>query len=156
MLFDYIHLFILFYVRGNLVVRRQPLIPRILSVSDAAAIARKPFKPSCQNGYSDNNEQLARCLSARKRFVPWGSAQAFAVVHNIPRSPAILSDNSLQKEEPLPPGIEPLISWQHDDCNKENSNFTVIEVDHLLVRYLRPHQRYYDLLLDFPLKTFTD
>jgi DNA repair and recombination protein RAD54 and RAD54-like protein len=155
MLFDYIHLFFLFYVRGNLVVRRQPLIPRILSVSDAAAIARKPFKPPCQNGYSENNEQLARRLLARKRFVPWGSAQAFAVVHTIPRSPAIVSDNSLQKEEPLPPGIEPLILWQRDDCNKENSNFIVIEVDHLLVRYLRPHQRYYDLLLDFPLITFT-
>ncbi|KAJ0981505.1 hypothetical protein J5N97_009760 [Dioscorea zingiberensis] len=31
-------------VRGNLVVRRQPLIPRVLSVSDGAAVARKPFK----------------------------------------------------------------------------------------------------------------
>ncbi|GJN22373.1 hypothetical protein PR202_gb09929 [Eleusine coracana subsp. coracana] len=128
-------------VRGNLVVRRQPLIPRILSVSDAAAIARKPFKPPCQNGYSENNDQLARRLSARKRFVPWGSMQAFAVVHSIPQSPAIVTDNSLQKEEPLPPGIEPLILWQRDDCDKENSNFAMIEVDHLLVRYLRPHQR---------------
>ncbi|GJM86938.1 hypothetical protein PR202_ga02842 [Eleusine coracana subsp. coracana] len=128
-------------VRGNLVVRRQPLIPRILSVSDAAAIARKPFKPPCQNGYSENNEQLARRLSARKRFVPWGSMQVFAVVHSIPQSPAIVTDNSLQKEEPLPPGIKPLILWQRDDCDKENSNFAMIEVDHLLVRYLRPHQR---------------
>ncbi|XP_062221914.1 DNA repair and recombination protein RAD54 [Phragmites australis] len=128
-------------VRGNLVVRRQPLIPRILSVSDAAAIARKPFKPPCKNGYSENNEQLTQRLSARKRFVPWGSMQTFAVIHNLPQSPAIASDNSLEKEEPLPPGIESLILWQRDECDKENSNFAAIEVDHLLVRYLRPHQR---------------
>ncbi|KAL6912084.1 hypothetical protein ACP4OV_000889 [Aristida adscensionis] len=128
-------------VRGNLIVRRQPLIPRILSVSEAAAIARKPFKPPCLNGYSENSEQLARRLLARKRFVPWGSTQTFAAIHNIPQSPTISSDISSEKEEPLPPGIEPLILWQRDDCDKENSNFAVIEVDHLLVRYLRPHQR---------------
>ncbi|CAL4967142.1 unnamed protein product [Urochloa decumbens] len=128
-------------VRGNLVVRRQPLIPRILSVSDAAAIARKPFKPPCQNGYSENNEQLARRLSARKRFVPWGSTQAFAVTHNLPQSPTAASVTSSEKEEPLPPGIEPLILWQREECDKENCNSAAIEVDHLLVRYLRPHQR---------------
>ncbi|RLN09840.1 DNA repair and recombination protein RAD54 [Panicum miliaceum] len=128
-------------VRGNLVVRRQPLIPRILSVSDAAAIARKPFKPPCQNGYSENNEHLARRLSARKRFVPWGSTQAFAVTHNLPQSPVVTSVSSSEKEEPLPPGIEPLVLWQREDCDKENCNASAIEVDHLLVRYLRPHQR---------------
>ncbi|KAJ1256270.1 hypothetical protein BS78_K054500 [Paspalum vaginatum] len=128
-------------VRGNLVVRRQPLIPRILSVSDAAAIARKPFKPPCQSGYSENNEQLARRLSARKRFVPWGSTQTFAVIHNLPQSPAVASNSSTEKEEPLPPGIEPLILWQSDEYDKENCNSAAIEVDHLLVRYLRPHQR---------------
>ncbi|XP_025823979.1 DNA repair and recombination protein RAD54 isoform X2 [Panicum hallii] len=128
-------------VRGNLVVRRQPLIPRILSVSDAAAIARKPFKPPCQNGYSENNEHLARRLSARKRFVPWGSTQAFAVTHNLPQSPAVTSVSSSEKEEPLPPGIEPLVLWQREECDKENCNASAIEVDHLLVRYLRPHQR---------------
>ncbi|KAM3243970.1 hypothetical protein ACQJBY_055722 [Aegilops geniculata] len=128
-------------VRGNLVVRRQPLIPRILSVSDAAAIARKPFKPPCGNGYSENSELLARRLSARKRFVPWGSAQPFAVPNNLQQLPTIASDDSSEKEEPLPPGIEPLILWQPEECDKENNNFTAIEVDHLLVRYLRPHQR---------------
>lgn len=133
--------FFLVSVRGNLVVRRQPLIPRILSVSDAAAIARKPFKPPCGNGYSENSELLARRLSARKRFVPWGSAQPFAVPNNLQQLPTIASDDSSEKEEPLPPGIEPLILWQPEECDKENNNFTAIEVDHLLVRYLRPHQR---------------
>ncbi|KAG8072506.1 hypothetical protein GUJ93_ZPchr0006g44886 [Zizania palustris] len=128
-------------VRGNLVVRRQPLIPRILSVSDAAAVARRPFKPPCQNGYSENNEQLARRLSARKRFVPWGSMQPLAVTNILPQSPVVASDDSLEKEEPLPPGIDPLILWQPEGCGKENNNFVAIEVDHLLVRYLRPHQR---------------
>ena len=142
--------FSLISVRGNLVVRRQPLIPRILSVSDAAAIARKPFKPPCQNGYSENNEQLARRLSARKRFVPWGSTQTFAVTRDLPQSPAVTSVSSSEKEEPLPPGIEPLVLWQREECDKENCNASVIEVDHLLVRYLRPHQRYYALLLFSP------
>ncbi|CAM0943959.1 unnamed protein product [Alopecurus aequalis] len=128
-------------VRGNLVVRRQPLIPRILSVSDAAAIARKPFKPPCDNGYSESSEHLARRLSARKRFVPWGSSQPLAVINNLPQAPSIASDDSSEKEEPLPPGIEPLILWQPEECDKENNNLTAIEVDHLLVRYLRPHQR---------------
>lgn len=144
-------IFSLVSVRGNLVVRRQPLIPRILSVSDAAAIARKPFKPPCQNGYSDNNEQLARRLSARKRFVPWGSTQTFAVIHHLPQSPVVASDSSSEKEEPLPTGIEPLILWQRDECEKENCNSASIEVNHLLVRYLRPHQRYYALMLLFSL-----
>uniref|UniRef100_A0A453PN87 Helicase ATP-binding domain-containing protein n=1 Tax=Aegilops tauschii subsp. strangulata TaxID=200361 RepID=A0A453PN87_AEGTS len=111
------------------------------SVSDAAAIARKPFKPPCGNGYSENSELLARRLSARKRFVPWGSAQPFAVPNNLQQLPTIASDDSSEKEEPLPPGIEPLILWQPEECDKENNNFTAIEVDHLLVRYLRPHQR---------------
>jgi DNA repair and recombination RAD54-like protein len=140
-LFEDIYVFLLVSVRGNLVVRRQPLIPRILSVSDAAAIARKPFKPPCENGYSESSEHLARRLSARKRFVPWGSAQPFAVTTNLPQAPTIAIDNSPEKEEPLPPGIEPLILWQPEGCDKENTNFTAIEVDHLLVRYLRPHQR---------------
>jgi DNA repair and recombination RAD54-like protein len=140
-LFEDIYVFLLVSVRGNLVVRRQPLIPRILSVSDASAIARKPFKPPCENGYSESSEHLARRLSARKRFVPWGSAQPFAVTTNLPQAPTIAIDNSPEKEEPLPPGIEPLILWQPEGCDKENTNFTAIEVDHLLVRYLRPHQR---------------
>ncbi|KAE8803871.1 putative DNA repair and recombination RAD54-like protein [Hordeum vulgare] len=82
---------------GNLVVRRQPLIPCILSVSDAAAIARKPFKPPCGNGYSENSELLARRLSARKRFVPWGSVQPFAVPNNLQQLPTIASDDSQRK-----------------------------------------------------------
>jgi hypothetical protein len=147
---------IFFFGRGNLVVRRQPLIPRILSVSDAAAIARKPFKPPCQNGYSENNEQLARRLSARKRFVPWGSTQTFAVTHNLPQSPAPAGVISSEKEEPLPPGIEPLILWQREECDKENCNSAAIEVDHLLVRYLRPHQRYHALsVVVFPISILT-
>ncbi|KAF3320678.1 putative DNA repair protein rhp54 [Carex littledalei] len=131
-------------VRGNLVVKRQPLIPRILSVSEAAAIARKPFKPPCEKGYRDHNEELARRLLARKRFVPWGSEQPLTPISNLlPQLPvSSTGEDSLEKSEELPPGVEPLILWHSKESDKENSiNVTMIVVDPLLVRFLRPHQR---------------
>ncbi|XP_020089943.1 DNA repair and recombination protein RAD54 isoform X2 [Ananas comosus] len=103
-------------VRGNLLVRRQPLIPRILSVSDGVAMVRKPFKPPFKNEYSNFNEELARRLLARK------------------------SEGS-SKDQALPPGVEPLVLWQHEGHDEENGQCTPIEVDPSLVRYLRPHQR---------------
>ncbi|XP_049935835.1 DNA repair and recombination protein RAD54 isoform X2 [Nymphaea colorata] len=54
-------------LRGNLVVRRQALLPRVLSVAEGAAVARRPFKPPCRNGYSDQNGELGRRLCIRKR-----------------------------------------------------------------------------------------
>ncbi|XP_078157888.1 DNA repair/recombination protein [Carex rostrata] len=131
-------------VRGNLVVKRQPLIPRILSVSEAAAIARKPFKPPCEKGYRDRNEELARRLLARKRFVPWGSGQPLTPICNLlPQLPVSSTrEDSLEKSEELPPGVEPLILWHSEESDKENDiDSTMIVVDPLLVRYLRPHQR---------------
>ncbi|KAJ4817595.1 DNA repair and recombination protein RAD54-like [Rhynchospora pubera] len=132
-------------VRGNLVVKRQPLIPRILSVSEAAAVARKPFKPPCGMGYRDHNEELARRLFARKRFVPWGSGQPLTPISNLlPQTPVVSSsgEDCLEKREELPPGVEPLILWQSEESDKENvNNLFIVEVDPLLVRYLRPHQR---------------
>lgn len=132
--------------RGNLFLKRQPLIPRILSVSEAAEIARKPFKPPCGKGYRDHNEELARRLSARKRFVPWGSGQPLTPISNLlPQAPvSSTGDDILEKREELPPGVEPLILWRSEESDKENdNNWTMIEVDPLLVRFLRPHQRYF-------------
>jgi DNA repair and recombination protein RAD54 and RAD54-like protein len=140
------HIRIFVTARGNLVVKRQPLIPRILSVSEAAAIARKPFKPPCGKGYRDHNEELARRLLARKRFVPWGSGQPLTTISNlIPQlSVSTTEEDTSEKREELPPGVEPLILWHSEESDKENcNNSTMIEVDLLLVRYLRPHQRYF-------------
>ncbi|XP_072952965.1 DNA repair and recombination protein RAD54 [Typha angustifolia] len=129
-------------VRGNLLVRRQPLIPRILSVSDGAEVARKPFKPPCRNGYRDHNEELARRLWARKRFVPWNSSrQPLAAITNILQTPTAATEDYSEKDQALPPGIEPLILWQPEVNDEENGDLSPIEVDPLLVRYLRPHQR---------------
>ncbi|CAN8258799.1 unnamed protein product [Cochlearia groenlandica] len=124
-------------LRGNLVVERQPLLPRVLSVSEGAAICRKPFKPPCSHGYN-TNEQLSRRLSARKRFVPWGSSNPVVVVlpTKLDASPTVEID---EEEEVvcLPPEIDPLVLWQLE----ESANATKIAVHPLLVKFLRPHQR---------------
>ncbi|MQM10174.1 hypothetical protein Taro_043064, partial [Colocasia esculenta] len=126
-------------VRGNLTVARQPLIPRLLSVSDGAAIARKPFKPPFHDGYSDRNEELVRRLCARKRFVPWGSSRpALVVINSLINIPTSIGKDPIEPDQPLPPGIEPLILWQPDESKE--GNVSPIIVDPLLVRYLRPHQ----------------
>ncbi|XP_058778584.1 protein CHROMATIN REMODELING 25-like [Vicia villosa] len=135
-------------IQGNLIVRRQSLLPRVLSVgTNGAAVCRKPFKPPSNAAYT-NNQDLSRRLSARKRFVPWGSTTPIPIP-NPTHSPLLeLNLNVPAPEEevkpsPLPPGIEPLVLWQppHEDPPDPDSNFTAISVDTLLVRFLRPHQR---------------
>ncbi|XP_061354468.1 protein CHROMATIN REMODELING 25 isoform X2 [Gastrolobium bilobum] len=128
-------------LRGNLIVKRQSLLPRVLSVS-GAAVCRKPFKPPCykSNGY---NQDLTRRLSARKRFVPWGSTTPTPVVVaelNLNVPPITISHVDVAEEEKpsLPPGVDPLVLWHPED---EASSLTTITVDPLLVRFLRPHQR---------------
>ncbi|KAL5788356.1 hypothetical protein ACOSP7_005305 [Xanthoceras sorbifolium] len=129
-------------VRGNLVVKRQSLLPRVLSVTEGAAVCRKPFKPPCSAGYNDGNEQLARRLGARKRFVPWGSSRPVLVTitnrFDVPRT----VENDIQEENlTLPPGIDPLVLWQPEESEDGGGSLIQILVDPLLVRFLRPHQR---------------
>ncbi|XVF67591.1 hypothetical protein PTKIN_Ptkin10aG0133400 [Pterospermum kingtungense] len=127
-------------LRGNLVVRRQSLLPRVLSVTEGAAVCRKPFKPPCSNGYG--NKHLARRLWARKRFVPWGSLRpALVAISN--RLDITRTDGTETLEEivTLPPGIEPLVLWQPEEFEDGANNLVSIAVDPLLVRFLRPHQR---------------
>ncbi|KAJ7001101.1 protein CHROMATIN REMODELING 25 [Populus alba x Populus x berolinensis] len=113
-------------LRGNLVVRRQPLLPRVLSVTEGAAICRKPFKPPCSNGYNDGNEHLARRLWARKRFVPW--------VANIFNVPSVVENEVVEESVTLPPGIDPLVLWQPEESEDGVGNLMPIVVDPLLVR----------------------
>ncbi|ONK67271.1 uncharacterized protein A4U43_C06F18410 [Asparagus officinalis] len=128
-------------VRGNLVVKRQPLIPRVLTVGDGALVARKPFKPPCSNGYKDCKE-LTRRLWTRKRFVPWGSSRpALVAINNLLTISSASENGASETDQSLPPGIEPLILWQHDGSDEGADHLTQIEVDRLLVQYLRPHQR---------------
>ncbi|KAL3515271.1 hypothetical protein ACH5RR_022173 [Cinchona calisaya] len=126
-------------LRGNLVVKRQSLLPRVYSVTDSAASVRKPFKPPCSNGYCNNNEQLTRRLWARKRFVPWGSTRpALVSITNRLNVSEAAEKDVVEEIVELPPGVEPLLLWQPDelDCNS-----TIIAVEPLLVKFLRPHQR---------------
>lgn len=129
------------FSRGNLVVKRQSLLPRFYSVTDAAARLRKPFKPPCLVGYNNNNEQLVRRLWARKRFVPWGSTRpALVAITNRVRAYEAAAKDEVEENVDLPPGVEALVLWEADesDCNS-----AAIEVDPLLVKFLRPHQRYF-------------
>lgn len=130
------------FIRGNLVVRRQPLLPRVLSVTEGAAICRKPFKPPCSEGYNDGNELLSRRLSARKRFVPWGSSRPVLVAITNKLNVSNIVENDVEEESAaLPPGVEPLVLWQ-PESETGAGNMTPIVVDPLLVQFLRPHQRY--------------
>ncbi|KAM1382281.1 hypothetical protein ACFX2F_034762 [Malus domestica] len=130
-------------VRGNLVVKRQPLLPRVLSVTEGAAVCRKPFKPPCSIGYEDGTDQLVRRLSARRRFVPWGSSTAAFIPH-INMNLSIENEaekDPVEKSVTLPTGIDPLVLWQSEEFEIGASNMVQIVVDPVLVRFLRPHQR---------------
>nr|XP_043625344.1 protein CHROMATIN REMODELING 25 [Erigeron canadensis] len=125
---------------GNLVVKRQPLLPRVLSVSEREAVLRKPFKPPSDEGYSDQKEHLIRRLCARKRFVPWGSDRPVLVnITNRLDVPVSIEEDVPQESVNLPPDIEPLILWQSEE--EGDDGLIRVEVDHLLVKFLRPHQR---------------
>ncbi|CAN6466682.1 unnamed protein product [Victoria cruziana] len=129
-------------LRGNLVVRRQPLLPRVLSVAEGAAVARRPFKPPCRSGYSDQNGELVRRLWIRKKFVPWGSSRpALFAITNCLSVPIAPKKDVVEEIPPLPPGVEPLVLWLPEDLDANVENSPSIVVDPLLVRFLRPHQR---------------
>ncbi|KAF3681227.1 Protein CHROMATIN REMODELING 25 [Capsicum annuum] len=129
-------------VRGNLIVKRQSLLPRVYSVTDAAANLRKPFKPPSSNGYSTTNEHLARRLCARKRFVPWGSTSPTLIaITNRLKAPEAAEIDAVEENLELPPGVEPLVLWQPEEIAEEGYSVVSITVDPLLVRFLRPHQR---------------
>ncbi|CAI0447154.1 unnamed protein product [Linum tenue] len=128
-------------VRGNLVVKRQSLLPRVLSVTEGAAVCRQPFKPPCSSGYC-SNEELRRRFLARKRFVPWGSSKPLPIP-NISRVsvPESVENDTEAESMSLPPGIEPLILWQPPEPEDGAIDLPPIMVDPLLVQFLRPHQR---------------
>ncbi|KVH93280.1 Helicase, C-terminal [Cynara cardunculus var. scolymus] len=129
-------------LRGNLIVKRQSLLPRVLSVTEREAVLKKPFKPPSADGYSNQNEQLVRRLWARKRFVPWGSNRpALLPITNRVNVPISVEEEVPEESTSLPPEIEPLILWQPEKSEDGDGNSIPIEVDHILVKFLRPHQR---------------
>lgn len=130
-------------VLGNLEIQRKPLLPKLLSVSDAAVILKRPFKSPHPNAPA-RSEALKKALVARKQFIPWGSGKPFVP----PKIGAFVRVN----EEPitsvrvevhppvvveLPEGIEPLVLWEPS----QGEEGTPIIVDNALTQFLRPHQR---------------
>lgn len=123
-------------------MKRQSLFPRVYTVSDAEATLRRPFKPPSSSGYSENKEQLARRLSARKRFVPWGSTRPILInITNRFSTPDVIESEDTAEDVSLPPGIEPLVLWQPEESDERDTESPPIVVDTLLVKFLRPHQR---------------
>eukprot|EP00250_Pteridium_aquilinum_P031563 c43839_g1_i1 orf=2-565(-) len=77
---------------GNLVVSRQSLLPKVLSVSDSADVIRRPFKSPCPGINGEKTAELLRRLNARKRFVPWcSSREALSPLTNFISIPPPLS-----------------------------------------------------------------
>ncbi|KAJ7514819.1 hypothetical protein O6H91_23G060700 [Diphasiastrum complanatum] len=131
-------------LRGDLIVKRQALLPKVLTVSEGAAVIRRPFKSPCPGNHSGRTPELLRRLSVRKRFVPWGSSrQFFLPPHNtLPTYTDLLNQDFEEESETLPPDIEPLVLWQPEDVDPSSTqNAESIVVDPILVRFLRPHQR---------------
>lgn len=125
--------------RGDLVVTRQALLPKVLSISEDAVV-RKAFKSPCPGGQAGTTMELSRRLCARKRFVPWGSAKEMAMplpFFELPQPPPVEP-----KVEVLPPEVQPLILWEAED-SQGDGNSSAIAVDPHLVRFLRPHQRWF-------------
>eukprot|EP00897_Mesotaenium_endlicherianum_P002631 jgi/Mesen1/2396/ME000157S01536 len=146
-------------LRGDLVVKRQPLLPSVLSVSEGAAVVRKPYKSPCPGGGPGLSHELLRRLNASKKFVPWkssggepfrpllqagppladlfGAAAADAEADKPPEAAA-----AAPEEEQLPAGFEPLVLWQpEDDPVRATEESQPIIVDVKLAKFLRPHQR---------------
>lgn len=111
-------------------------------MTEGAAVCRKPFKPPCPNSYDGCGEQLHRRLFARKRFVPWGSSKpAVPAISRLLHPPTTVENDTENENVELPPGIEPLVLWEPEALEDVGGGSIAIQVDPLLVRFLRPHQR---------------
>ncbi|KAK9862776.1 hypothetical protein WJX84_003791 [Apatococcus fuscideae] len=119
---------------NKLEVTRQAFIPRLLSCPEQAL--KKPFKSPHPTAIN-SSVALKRKLLARRKFVPWGGAA-------LPRhslSPKLPEPESApappQSPQPGEPPVEPLILWEPE----EGQGGKPVEVDAMLCKWLRPHQR---------------
>ena len=110
---------------GDVEVKRQSLLPKILTVPDGAACLRRPFKSPLPGQQSAHSKELLQKLYARRVFVPWKGG--------IHRPPLLsLSSNDIssaedghedkeaakkeaEPEPSLPPGVEPLVLWDPEE-----------------------------------------
>mmetsp|Transcript_11199 Transcript_11199/g.69143 ORF Transcript_11199/g.69143 Transcript_11199/m.69143 type:complete len:886 (+) Transcript_11199:228-2885(+) len=119
----------------DVAVKRVPLLPQYLNVSDPAVVLRKPFK-SPVPGAPNRSSELRRRLARSRYFVAWGETGR-------PVSPLptlqIKSKPSIPEEDELPDGIEPLVLWQSEQTSEAER--VEVRVDNKLTKFLRAHQR---------------
>lgn len=79
---------------------------------------KQPFA-GVRAGKPAQSDELKRRLTAMRRFVPWGSKDAFTPLKAAPEAPEeeeeeAAADAAVAEApaEQLPPGIEPLVLWQ--------------------------------------------
>ncbi|CAI5958852.1 unnamed protein product, partial [Closterium sp. NIES-65] len=140
-------------LRGDVEVCRRALLPRMLSVSQDAAVLRRPFKSPCPGATTNASPELLRRLAACRRFVAWGGG-----VH---RRPLVMApagdqgegedaeDGEAEKGEEeaqavaaAEAGYEPLVLWvPEEDPFHACEQSQPIAVDPILAKCLRAHQR---------------
>ena len=129
---------------GTMEVRRESIMPRLLTVSDVQAIIRRPFKPPFSGRVSRYEQQLqkVKTLGARRRFHTGGFGGS---------GPSRMAENA--DNGPAEGTYEPLVLWQPDEddieaarqqAEEEGKPFRPpqpIAVEGVLAKWLRPHQR---------------
>ncbi|CAI7789599.1 unnamed protein product [Closterium sp. NIES-54] len=141
-------------LRGDVEVCRRALLPRMLSVSQDAAVLRRPFKSPCPGATTSASPELLRRLAACRRFVAWGGG-----VHRRPlvMVPVCEQETEEASEEGKPgqgeeegaatvaaaeAGYEPLVLWvPEEDPFHACEQSQPIAVDPILAKCLRAHQR---------------
>jgi DNA repair and recombination RAD54-like protein len=130
-------------------------------VQAGEAVLRRAFKvPHPSVAAAGPSGELRRRLAASRRFVPWGSSEAFRRPRLV-GPPLITSQNDQEAPAPglapaaplaaspaieLPPGVETLVLWEppppdEDAEGGSSSTSAPVVVDPMLARWLRPHQR---------------
>ena len=117
-------------------VTRQPLLP-CLNVQGHEAVLRRAFAvPKRGGGGGGPSNALKHKLSIQKKFTPWGSKHSASVPRFVPR-PSQSSELPAEAAEEEPDTFEPLVLWE-PPAGEEGD---VIQVDRMLCKFLRPHQR---------------
>ncbi|KAG2497992.1 hypothetical protein HYH03_004251 [Edaphochlamys debaryana] len=148
--------------------QRTTVMSKFLILQEADKVLRRPFTSPVQ-GAPAVSEALKRKLASRRTIVPWGSSTpvtrpaAWARPSSTPApSPAPPEPEPKQPEIVLPPGVEPLVLWQAPadaaapdtpapgaaaatpaarPAAASPAGSERVEVDPMLTRWLRPHQR---------------
>ncbi|GJP32970.1 hypothetical protein CLOM_g17541 [Closterium sp. NIES-68] len=143
-------------VRGDVEVCRKALLPRVLSVSQDAAVVRRAFKSPCPGATTSTTPELLRRLAASRRFVAWGGG-----VHRPPLRVVPAGDEEGAAEDDADEGkagqgddggseaaaaaeagFEALVLWvPEEDPFHASEASEPIQVDPILAKCLRAHQR---------------